>query len=97
MDGRSAAIMTRRSVGEGALVGGECAEQPVFLVTEDVHRAEPGGTALLGQLDARALYARQGYREVPAYSVDPYAEHWFEKRLGGLDGGAGQEVIRRRS
>ncbi|MFY1670706.1 GNAT family N-acetyltransferase [Plantactinospora sp. WMMB334] len=48
-------------------------------------------------VEARALYARQGYREVPAYSVDPYAEHWFEKRLGGLDGGAGQGVIRRRT
>ncbi|GAA3765156.1 GNAT family N-acetyltransferase [Plantactinospora mayteni] len=33
-------------------------------------------------VEARALYARHGYREVPAYSTDPYADHWFEKRLG---------------
>ncbi|MFD3697512.1 GNAT family N-acetyltransferase [Streptomyces sp. NPDC058646] len=32
-------------------------------------------------VEARALYARQGYREVPAYNSGPYAEHWFEKRL----------------
>ncbi len=32
-------------------------------------------------VEARALYARHGYREIPAYSQGPYAEHWFEKRL----------------
>ncbi|MFF4847507.1 GNAT family N-acetyltransferase [Streptomyces sp. NPDC001194] len=32
-------------------------------------------------VEARALYARQGYREIPAYSAGPYAEHWFEKPL----------------
>ncbi|MEU7611502.1 GNAT family N-acetyltransferase [Micromonospora sp. NPDC049204] len=32
-------------------------------------------------VEARALYARHGYVEIPAYSQDPYAEHWFEKRL----------------
>ncbi|MFD9518054.1 GNAT family N-acetyltransferase [Streptomyces sp. NPDC059979] len=32
-------------------------------------------------VEARALYARQGYAEIPAYSSGPYAEHWFEKRL----------------
>ncbi|WP_406084351.1 GNAT family N-acetyltransferase [Micromonospora zamorensis] len=33
-------------------------------------------------VEARALYARHGYVEIPAYSHGPYAEHWFEKRLG---------------
>lgn len=33
-------------------------------------------------VEARALYARYGYVEIPAYSRGPYAEHWFEKRLG---------------
>ncbi|MGK5740612.1 GNAT family N-acetyltransferase [Micromonospora sp. URMC 103] len=33
-------------------------------------------------VEARALYARHGYVEIPAYSHDIYAEHWFEKRLG---------------
>ncbi|MEU3060180.1 GNAT family N-acetyltransferase [Streptomyces subrutilus] len=32
-------------------------------------------------VEARALYVRQGYAEIPAYSSGPYAEHWFEKRL----------------
>ncbi|MFI6783115.1 GNAT family N-acetyltransferase [Micromonospora sp. NPDC050276] len=32
-------------------------------------------------IEARALYARHGYREIPAYTRGPYAEHWFEKQL----------------
>jgi ribosomal protein S18 acetylase RimI-like enzyme len=31
--------------------------------------------------EARALYARNGYREIPRYNDNPYADHWFEKRL----------------
>jgi DNA-binding MarR family transcriptional regulator/GNAT superfamily N-acetyltransferase len=30
--------------------------------------------------EAQALYRRNGYREVPAFNDDPYADHWFEKR-----------------
>ncbi|MEU6077410.1 GNAT family N-acetyltransferase [Micromonospora sp. NPDC047074] len=33
-------------------------------------------------VEARALYARHGYREIPAYHGGAYAEHWFEKALG---------------
>ncbi|MEU4659033.1 GNAT family N-acetyltransferase [Streptomyces sp. NPDC023723] len=33
-------------------------------------------------VEARALYARLGYREAPAHNDDPYAEHWFAKPLG---------------
>jgi len=29
--------------------------------------------------EARALYRRNGYREVAAFNDDPYADHWFEK------------------
>ncbi|MER5873774.1 GNAT family N-acetyltransferase [Streptomyces sp. NPDC002044] len=32
-------------------------------------------------VEARALYARHGYAEIPAYNSGPYAEHWFEKSL----------------
>ncbi|MGW0363298.1 GNAT family N-acetyltransferase [Streptomyces sp. NPDC002990] len=32
-------------------------------------------------VEARMLYARQGYAEIPAYNSGPYAQHWFEKRL----------------
>lgn len=30
--------------------------------------------------EAHALYARNGYREIPRYNDNPYAHHWFEKR-----------------
>ncbi|WP_377271385.1 GNAT family N-acetyltransferase [Peterkaempfera sp. SMS 1(5)a] len=33
-------------------------------------------------VEARALYARHGYAEIPAYNRSPYADHWFEKALG---------------
>ncbi|MBP5857620.1 MarR family transcriptional regulator [Marivibrio halodurans] len=31
--------------------------------------------------EAQALYRASGYREVPAFSDEPYAHHWFEKDL----------------
>ena len=30
-------------------------------------------------VEARALYAGHGYREIPPYNDGRYAEHWFEK------------------
>jgi DNA-binding MarR family transcriptional regulator len=35
--------------------------------------------------EARALYLRNGYREIAAYNDNPYADFWFEKR--GLQAG----------
>jgi DNA-binding MarR family transcriptional regulator len=32
--------------------------------------------------EARALYAGNGYREIERYNDNPYADHWFEKRVG---------------
>jgi len=32
-------------------------------------------------LEARALYARNGYVEIPRYNENPYADYWFEKRM----------------
>ncbi|MFE9253704.1 GNAT family N-acetyltransferase [Streptomyces sp. NPDC006879] len=32
-------------------------------------------------IEARRLYARHRYREIPAYNSGRYAEHWFEKHL----------------
>jgi GNAT superfamily N-acetyltransferase len=32
-------------------------------------------------VEARALYARTGYKEVAPFSDDKYADHWFEKTL----------------
>ena len=34
-----------------------------------------------GQPEALAMYRRLGYVEVPDYNGNPYAAHWFEKRL----------------
>lgn len=31
--------------------------------------------------EAHALYRKRGYREIPRYNDNPYAHHWFEKRL----------------
>jgi ribosomal protein S18 acetylase RimI-like enzyme len=33
--------------------------------------------------EAIALYRSAGYREVAAFNDEPYAHHWFEKRLAG--------------
>lgn len=32
-------------------------------------------------VEARALYAKHGYQEIPPYGDDPFAEHWLEKKL----------------
>ncbi|MFE2758469.1 MULTISPECIES: GNAT family N-acetyltransferase [Streptomyces] len=32
-------------------------------------------------VEARGLYAKHGYAEVPAFNAGPYAEHWFAKEL----------------
>lgn len=32
--------------------------------------------------EAHALYAKNGYSEVPPFNDDPYPDHWFEKKLG---------------
>jgi DNA-binding MarR family transcriptional regulator len=34
--------------------------------------------------EAQAMYRSRGYVEIPRYNADPYAEHWFEKRLSQL-------------
>lgn len=33
------------------------------------------------QVEAHALYQRQGYAAIDAYNDNPYADHWFEKRI----------------
>ena len=32
-------------------------------------------------VEAIALYRSAGYREVPAFNDEPFADRWFEKRL----------------
>ncbi len=31
--------------------------------------------------EAKAMYRARGYVGIPRYNDDPYANHWFEKRL----------------
>ena len=35
----------------------------------------------LSLTEAIAMYRSAGYQEVPAFNEEPYADHWFEKRL----------------
>jgi GNAT superfamily N-acetyltransferase/DNA-binding MarR family transcriptional regulator len=37
--------------------------------------------------EAKAMYRSRGYEEIPRYNDDPYANHWFEKRLHGAPRG----------
>ena len=39
-------------------------------------------------VEAIGLYRSAGYREVDAFNDEPYAHHWFEKRLEQTDGSA---------
>jgi len=32
-------------------------------------------------VEAQAMYRREGYREITRYNDNPYAHHWFEKKL----------------
>jgi ribosomal protein S18 acetylase RimI-like enzyme len=34
--------------------------------------------------EAGGLYRSAGYAEVAAFNDEPYAHHWFEKRLGQM-------------
>lgn len=57
------------------------------LLTElERHAREAGVTVLRLEtnralVEAIALYRRSGYQEVAAFNDEPYAHHWFEKRL----------------
>ncbi|MFE7593716.1 GNAT family N-acetyltransferase [Kitasatospora sp. NPDC057512] len=39
----------------------------------------------LDLVEARALYLRNGYREIPAYSSGPYAQIWYGKNLAPVE------------
>jgi DNA-binding MarR family transcriptional regulator/GNAT superfamily N-acetyltransferase len=56
------------------------------------HATHAGATTLRLEtnqtlVEAILLYRSAGYEEVPAFNEEPYAQHWFEKRLGGRDPG----------
>lgn len=65
-----------RGLGLGRRILGALEEQARDL-GYDLVRLETNGA--LGE--AVALYRSSGYREVSPFNDDPYAQHWFEKRL----------------
>lgn len=79
----STAELTRVFLYEG--MRGRGGGALLVAAAEDAARAL-GATALVldtrGDLvEARALYARLGYRETAPHNDDRYAEHWFRKEL----------------
>lgn len=65
-----------RGLGIGQRLLGALEEQAalagVRVLRLDTHRS---------LAEARALYLRNGYTETPPYNTNPYAHHWFEKRV----------------
>ena len=58
-----------------------------LLATLESHAADHGSRVLRLETNAAlteavGLYRSAGYREVGAFNTEPYADHWFEKRLG---------------
>jgi ribosomal protein S18 acetylase RimI-like enzyme len=57
------------------------------LLTELEHHAAAAGSDTVqletnrALTEAIAMYRAAGYVEVPAFNDEPYAHHWFEKRL----------------
>lgn len=62
------------------------------LLQELERHAQEGGARVIhletnrALTEAIALYRRSGYREVSAFNDEPYAHHWFEKRLSLTNG-----------
>jgi DNA-binding MarR family transcriptional regulator len=66
-----------RGLGIGARILGALEEQAVVLGHHSVRLYTNRSLD-----EAKAMYCGNGYREVARYNDDPYADHWFEKRLG---------------
>jgi DNA-binding MarR family transcriptional regulator/GNAT superfamily N-acetyltransferase len=53
---------------------------------EQLARQAAAGTVRLDTnkalVEAIAMYRASGYREIPPFNDEPFAHHWFEKRLG---------------
>jgi GNAT superfamily N-acetyltransferase len=57
-----------------------------LLAELEAHAARNGARAVRLEtnrtlVEAIALYRSSGYEEVPAFNAEPFAHHWFEKRL----------------
>lgn len=84
--GPDAAELTRLFVDPGAR--GTGGGGLLLAAAEDAARAVLGASVIRldtrkDLVEARTLYARHGYTEIPPYNGEgPYRDHWFEKRLG---------------
>lgn len=65
-----------RGLGIGARILEALEEQAIALGDERVRLYTNRSLA-----EARAMYRARGYAEIARYNDDPYANHWFEKRL----------------
>jgi DNA-binding MarR family transcriptional regulator/predicted N-acetyltransferase YhbS len=65
-----------RGLGIGARILEALEEQAIALGHERVRLYTNRSLA-----EARAMYRARGYAEIARYNDDPYANHWFEKRL----------------
>jgi DNA-binding MarR family transcriptional regulator/GNAT superfamily N-acetyltransferase len=65
-----------RGLGIGARILDALEQQAVALGHETVRLYTNRSLA-----EAKSMYRARGYVEIPRYNDDPYANHWFEKRL----------------
>jgi GNAT superfamily N-acetyltransferase len=65
-----------RGMGLGRRLLAELEEHARAAGVETLHLETNGSLT-----EAIALYRNSGYVEVPAFNDEPYAHHWFEKRL----------------
>ena len=67
------------------------ASRIVEAVVHGIDLTDATGRPSIATPEAIAMYRSSGYREVPAFNDEPYAQLWFEKRLGGLSRAAAAE------
>jgi GNAT superfamily N-acetyltransferase len=70
-----------RGLGLGSRILGALEEQAVALGHRAVRLYTNRSLA-----EAKAMYRAHGYVEIARYNADPYAHHWFEKRLAPTSG-----------
>jgi DNA-binding MarR family transcriptional regulator/GNAT superfamily N-acetyltransferase len=68
----------QRGLGIGARILGALEEQAIAMGQRSVRLYTNRSLS-----EAKAMYRSRGYEEIPRYNDDPYANHWFEKRLPG--------------
>lgn len=66
-------------------VRGQGVATKIMDALEDIARTRGLGRLLLDTnralVAAQAMYRKRGYREIPPYNDNPYAHHWYEKRV----------------